>query len=85
MAFECSNNVFLLGFPRPLLVAMVIREVVKGRLGDTERTRSARTASLNVVPEISREARKNGTSGTVLRNELAEMDEKKLDIEPPVV
>ena len=45
-----------LGLPRPLLVAMaaaaaaaVDAVVVSGRLGDTDRTRSARTASLNVV------------------------------------
>jgi hypothetical protein len=43
----------LLGFPRPLLVAIIARVVVKGRPGETARTRSARTASLNVVPEMT--------------------------------
>jgi hypothetical protein len=44
-----------LGFPRPLLVAIFTRVVVKGRLalGETDRTLSARTASLNVVPEMT--------------------------------
>lgn len=40
----------ILGFPRPLLVAMLAMEVVfKGLRGETDRTRSALTASLNVV------------------------------------
>lgn len=44
---------YLLGFPLPLLVAMITRVVVKGRLGEIDRTRSALTASLNVVPEMT--------------------------------
>lgn len=47
-----GNMSCILGFPRPLLVAMRARVVVKGRLGETERTRRARTASLNVELEI---------------------------------
>jgi hypothetical protein len=43
---------YILGFPLPLLVAMITRVVVKGRPGEIDRTRSARTASLNVVPEM---------------------------------
>lgn len=46
--FICSEDI--LGFPLPLFVAIVARAVFnKGRLGETDRTRSARTASLNVV------------------------------------
>lgn len=49
-AIEVAGS--LLGFPRPLLVAMLAADAtveLKGRLGETDRTRSARTASLNVV------------------------------------
>ena len=48
-----ATEEYILGFPLPLLVAMIARVVVKGRPGEIDRTRSARTASLNVVPEMT--------------------------------
>lgn len=41
-----------------MLAAMIARVVVKGRRGETDRTRSARTASLNVVLDVNVEARR---------------------------
>lgn len=55
---DVRNSQSIPGLGRPMLVAMIARVVVKGRRGETDRTRSARTASLNVVLNGNVEARR---------------------------
>lgn len=74
---DCSCK-YLPGLPEPGFEAIRARAVVvKGRLGDTDRTRSARTASLKDVLKIEFEALWKGASQRFVTKKINREPQRK--------